>query len=74
MAEQVRLEGALEQLNSALDGVTPYRLALVHPADVAHVQKNAHYMPTKVYRRLVDNVKHDGNLSSLPFCWKDAEG
>lgn len=74
MADQVRLEGALEQLNSALDGVTPYRLALVNPRDVAHVQKNAHYMPTKVYRRLVDNVRHDGNLSSLPFCWQDADG
>ena len=78
MAEQVReqanIDGALAQLNGALDGVTPYRLALVSPADVAHVQKNAHYMPTKVYRRLVDNVKHDGNLSSLPFCWKNVEG
>jgi hypothetical protein len=78
MAEQVReqaqLEGALAQLNGALDGVTPYRLALVSPADVAHVQKNAHYMPTKLYKRLVENVKHDGNLSSLPFCWRDSEG
>lgn len=46
----------------------------MHPGDVAHVQKNAHYMPTKVYRRLVDNVRHDGNLSSLPFCWKDGHG
>jgi hypothetical protein len=74
MAEQVRLEAALEELNQSLGGVTPYRLALVSPGEVAHVEKNAHYMPTKVYRRLVENVRHDGNLSSLPFCWKDSEG
>jgi hypothetical protein len=54
--------------------VTPYRLALMAPTDVAHVAKNAHYMPTKVYKRLVDNIKHDGNLSSLPFCWRHREG
>ncbi len=41
---------------------------------MAHVQKNAHYMPTKLYKRLVENVRHDGNLSSLPFCWRDADG
>lgn len=69
-----RLEAALEQLNEALGGVTPYRLALVAPAEVAHVEKNAHYMPTKVYRRLAENIKRDGNLSSLPFCWRDGEG
>lgn len=74
MAEEARLEAALAQLNDALGGVTPYRLALVSPGEVAHVEKNAHYMPTKVYRRLVDNIKHDGNLSSLPFCWRDGEG
>ena len=72
--EQANIDGALAQLNRALDGVTPYRLALVSPADVAHVQKNAHYMPTKLYKRLVENVRHDGNLSSLPFCWRDADG
>ncbi len=41
---------------------------------MAHVQKNAHYMPTKLYKRLVENVRHDGNLSSLPCCWRDAYG
>lgn len=74
MANETRLETALEQLNQTLGGITPYRLVLVAPSDVAHVEKNAHYMPQKTYRRLVENIRHDGNLSSLPFCWKDGEG
>lgn len=69
-----RLQAALVQLNAALEGVTPYRMALVSPGEVAHVEKNAHYMPTKVYKRLVENIRHDGNLSSLPFCWRDGAG
>lgn len=74
MAEQERLEAILSELNGALGDVTPYKLAVVNPRDVQHVDKNAHYMPTKVYRQLVDNVKKDGNLSSLPFCWRKTDG
>lgn len=74
MAEEVRLSDAVEKLNAALGAITPYRLAVVNPGDVKHVAKNAHYMPTKVYRRLVTNIQEDGNLSSLPFCWKQDDG
>lgn len=74
MAIETRLEGAVEQLNAALGDVTPYRLAVVNPNNVYHVEKNAHYMPSRTYRRLVDNIKRDGNLSSLPFCWNSKDG
>lgn len=36
MVEETRLEAALDELNGALGGVTPYRLALVSPGEVAH--------------------------------------
>lgn len=74
MATEARLGELIEQLNAQLGDVTPYKLAVVSPRDVEHVEKNAHYMTGQMYRKMVDNVKHDGNLSSLPFCWRDADG
>lgn len=38
------------------------------------MEKNAHYMPGKTFRRLVSNIKKDRNLSSVPFCWRRADG
>lgn len=74
MAKEARLNELIEQLNDSLGDVTPYKLAVVSPRDVAHVEKNAHYMPGGTYRKMVDNVKRDGNLSSLPFCWRTDDG
>lgn len=74
MAEQARLDEAVVQLNALLGDVTPYKLAVVAPGDVQHVAKNARYMPSAMYRQLVDNIKRDGNLASLPFCWRKADG
>lgn len=74
MADQTRITEVLTELNALLGDVTPYKLAAVPPAEIQHVEKNAHYMPTKMYRQLVDNIKRDGNLASLPFCWRKADG
>jgi hypothetical protein len=74
MADQARLETLVEQLNEALGGVTPYKLAVVEPGAVQPIDKNAHYMPKRVYDQLMSNVQADGNLSSLPFCWRNDKG
>ena len=74
MADEIRLASAVEALNDALVGVTPYKLAVVDPKAVQHVERNAHYMPQKLFRQLSENIKQDGNLSSLPFCWRRADG
>lgn len=74
MADKARIDEVAGELNALLGDVTPYKLAVVDPREVQHVDKNAHYMPTKVYRQLTDNLKRDGNLSSLPFCWRKADG
>lgn len=58
------------QLNAAMTAVTPYRLAIADPASLIPIDKNAHYMSKRVWDRLVENVKADHNLSSLPFCWQ----
>lgn len=74
MADKARINEVASELNALLGDVTPYKLAVVDPREVRHVDKNAHYMPTKVYRQLTDNLKRDGNLASLPFCWRKADG
>jgi hypothetical protein len=72
--DSTKLAEVVEQLNEQLGDVTPYKLAVVDPADLLHVEKNAHYMPAKVYRQLVSNIKKDRNLSSVPFCWRREDG
>jgi len=57
-----------------LGEVTPYKLAAADPASLIPIDKNAHYMSKRVYEQLVDNIKRDGNLSSMPFCWKRTDG
>lgn len=74
MADQARLGELAEQLNALLGDVTPYRLAVVAPGAILPVDKNAHYMSKRVYDQLVANVRKDGNLSSLPFCWQREDG
>ncbi|MBN2061689.1 MAG: ParB N-terminal domain-containing protein [Deltaproteobacteria bacterium] len=77
MAQKVRKEESigsiLEKLNKELEGM-PYRLDLVDPKILKTAQKNARYMKSETFRRLVGNIREDGNLSSLPFCFKDSEG
>lgn len=64
------LSAAVDQLNDLLPAITPYKLAVVDPAKVEHVEKNAHYMPKRTFDQLVANIHEDGNLESLPFCWR----
>lgn len=71
MVEELRQE--LNRLNLLLEGVTPYRLGVAAPAEMRPADMNAHFMSKRIYDQLVANVKRDGNLSTLPLCWHDAE-
>lgn len=70
------LDAAVAQLNQLLNanGITPYKLAVVDPREVVLLEKNAHYMTKRVFDQLVHNIKQDGNLESLPFCWQREDG
>lgn len=65
--EEPRAE--VDELNEKLKAF-PYKLAVVDVKDLEFLQKNARYMTNEMYRNLVDNIKKDGGLSSVPFCWK----
>lgn len=68
------LDGKLEELNAALSGVTPFKLALAEVGELRLLDRNAHYMPKRTFDRLVENIARDQNLASLPFCWRQPDG
>lgn len=65
--DQARTE--VERLNVGLKN-HPYKLALIDVRDLEFLEKNARYMTNEMFRNLVDNIKRDGGLSSVPLCWK----
>lgn len=57
-------------LNATLAAAgVPFKLALVRACDLEFLKKNARFMKNETFRNLVENVKRDKGLSSLPFCW-----
>ena len=45
-----------------------YKIATVDVKDLEFLEKNARYMTAEMFHNLVDNVKRDGCLSSMPLC------
>ena len=72
MAEEIR--EVLNLLNAKLTGFFPYCLELVHPGELHLLDKNARYMKAEQFQALVENVKKDVNLSSLPLCYRENGG
>jgi hypothetical protein len=72
MVAEDAAEAALATLNAALQHLgQPYKLALVDPASLKELDKNAHYMTHEMFQNLVANIQRDGALASVPFCWYD---
>jgi hypothetical protein len=72
MAEEIR--EVLNLLNDKLSGQFPYRLELASPGELKLLEKNARYMKAEQFQALVENIKQDGNLSSLPLCYREKDG
>ncbi|MGH7174014.1 MAG: ParB/Srx family N-terminal domain-containing protein [Gemmataceae bacterium] len=72
MVAEDAAEAALTALNATLQEMgQPYKLALIDPASLKELDKNAHYMTHEVFQNLVANIQRDGALASVPFCWHD---
>ena len=61
---------AAQRLNEVLGDSVPYKIDVVNPKEIQLLDKNARYMSHDMFQNLVQNVKQDGALSSLPLCWK----
>jgi len=72
MESQVRQ--TLSQLNAQLADRFPYKLDMVDPGRIRLLDKNARYMEHETFQNLVSNVQRDGGLSSMPLCFKEADG
>lgn len=46
----------------------------VDPKTLKRREKNAHYMPPAMFKRLVENVKIDGRLTTTVLCCQDKDG
>ena len=47
-----------------------YKLAEVEVENFEFLEKNARYMTNYMFNNLVENIKRDGALTSVPLCWK----
>ena len=69
-----KIQQTVSQLNSMLDEMNaPYKVDFVDPAEIKLLDKNARYMSQEMFQNLVDNVKNDGGLTSLPLCIKEGD-
>jgi ParB-like chromosome segregation protein Spo0J len=65
----------LEKLNGSLeDAQQPFKLGIVDISDFELIEKNARYMPNEMFKNLVSNIKKDGGLTSVPYCYKNSNG
>lgn len=62
----------IDRLNAELAG-NPFKLAVVDASKIDFLEKNARYMRNETFRNLVENIRKDGGLSSVPFCWKNGD-
>lgn len=51
-----------------------FKIEDVEISKIRLIEKNARYMEQSDFRALVDNIKRDGELSSVPFCVKRDDG
>jgi len=64
----------VERINERLKETdSPFRVAIVNVDDLLLLEKNARYMTNAQFRNLVNNIKRDGGLSSVPFCVREGD-
>jgi ParB-like nuclease domain len=62
----------VQKINAKLAG--GFKLAIVPIDQLEFLEKNARFMKNETFQNLVNNIKRDGGLSQLPFCWLTPEG
>jgi hypothetical protein len=66
-----QVQDRLRTLNETLaNAAMPYRLWADEPTKLVPSPKNARFMKQEQFARLVENVRQDGALESLPFVWR----
>lgn len=63
----------LSELNGHLKKYGLTELRLVEPKLCKGQKKNARYFAPETFKLLVDNIKRDGRLESMPLCYQDGD-
>ena len=63
------IQAKLDELNKVLGSVLPFRLAFYDPNEVDTLKENARYMRNDMFAQLVEKVKRDKALSSVPLIY-----
>lgn len=66
-----QLQDKLDVANEALGAIMPYRLEVHNPSELKLLDKNARFMRNETFQQLVENVRRDGALQSLPLIYRD---
>lgn len=61
-------------MDQKVGAVMKAKMVEVDPREIKLLEVNARYMPHEQYAQLVANVRRDGILSSVPFCWTTEAG
>ncbi|WP_180542187.1 ParB N-terminal domain-containing protein [Nevskia soli] len=68
------IQEKIAALNIALCGSMPFELAWVDPHGVELLEDNARYMRNDTFAQLVENIKLDKGLASVPLLYQDPAG
>jgi hypothetical protein len=60
----------LSLLNEQTKAMGLPEIAIVKPNDCIEQEKNARYFAPEVFQQLVNNIKSDGRLESIPLCYQ----
>ncbi|WP_306010487.1 ParB/RepB/Spo0J family partition protein [Bacillus sp. MMSF_3328] len=73
MVEQQAQEShSINRINQALPG--SFKLAVIPVEELEFLEKNARFMRNETFQNLVNNIKRDGAISQLPFCYLQENG
>lgn len=68
------LKKHLSSLNEQTKALGLPEIAIVKPSDCIEQEKNARYFTPEVFQQLVNNIKSDGRLESIPLCYQTEKG
>lgn len=71
------LTGQIAAINAALAGASdvigPVKVAIVPIEQLDHLEENARFFRNETFKNLIENIKRDGALTSVPYCWLNRE-
>ena len=72
--ETQNLKEAIDRINPILKANNMCEFRVVNPKECKGQEVNARYMPSETFLQLIENIKKDERLESVPLCYEDDNG